>query len=72
LAYAALFDSPKITTALVYPLRPDTIAALRSRGRDVARGDLFHGDRQLTLELQGLPFGGMAAADGAVASDGTD
>jgi hypothetical protein len=58
LAYAALFDAAKITATLVYPLRPSTFAALRSRGRDVARARLFHGGRQLTLELQGLPFGG--------------
>ena len=63
LAYAALFDAPKITTTLVYPLRPKTFAALRSRRRDVARADLFHGGRQLTLELQGLPFGGIQTAD---------
>ncbi len=59
LAYAALFDAPKITTTLVYPLRPATFTALHSRGRDVARAQLFHGGRQLTLELQGLPFGGV-------------
>jgi len=59
LAYAALFDSPKITTTLVYPLRPTTFLALRYRGRDVASAELFHGGRQLTLELQGLPFGGL-------------
>lgn len=58
LAYAALFDAPKITTTLVYPLRPATFTILHSRGRDVARAELFHGGRQLTLELQGLPFGG--------------
>ena len=28
LAYAALFDAPKITTTLVYPFRPSTFAAL--------------------------------------------
>jgi len=71
LAYAALFDAPKITTTLVYPLRPSTFAALRSRGRDVARAELLHGGRQLTLELQGLPFGGTAAAEGAAASHGS-
>jgi hypothetical protein len=62
LAYAALFDAPRITTTLVYPLRPTTFAALRSRGRDVTRAQLFHGGRQLTLELQGLPFGSSPAS----------
>jgi hypothetical protein len=57
LAYAALFDAPKITTTLVYPLRASTFEALHARGRDIARAQLFHGGRQLTLELQGLPFG---------------
>jgi len=61
LAYAALFDAPKITTTLVYPLRPTTSAALHARGRDVARAELFHGGRHLTLELQGLPFGSVQA-----------
>jgi len=60
LAYAALFDAPKITTTLVYPLRPSTFAALQSRGRDVAKAELLHGGRQLVLELQGLPFGAAA------------
>ena len=72
LAYATLFDAPKITTTLVDPLRPVTFAALRSRARDVARAELFHGGRQLTLELQGLPFGGIAPPEGAVASYGAD
>jgi hypothetical protein len=58
LAYAALFDVPKITATLVYPLRPATFEALRDRGRDIARAQLLHGGRQLTLELQGIPFGG--------------
>jgi hypothetical protein len=60
LAYAALFDAPRITTTLVYPLRPETFAALHARGRDVARAELLHGGRQLVLELQGLPFGRSA------------
>jgi hypothetical protein len=66
LAYAALFNAPKITTTLIYPLRAATYMALRSRGRDIARAQLFHGGRELTLELQGLPFGG-AQADGTTA-----
>ncbi len=57
LAYAALFEAPSITTTLVYPLRPATYAALRARRRDVARAEILHGGRRLTLELQGLPFG---------------
>jgi hypothetical protein len=66
LAYAALFDAHKIVTTLVYPLRPATFQALRSRGRDVVRANLFHGGRQLTLELQGLPFGQAHALHNAL------
>jgi 5-methylcytosine-specific restriction endonuclease McrBC regulatory subunit McrC len=62
LAYAALFDAPRITTTLVYPLRPSTFSALSARGRDIARAELFHGGRHLTLQLQGLPFGGAHRA----------
>jgi hypothetical protein len=57
LAYAALFDAPKVTAVLIYPLRPSTFAALKLRRRDVARAQLLHGGRRLRLELQGLPFG---------------
>lgn len=57
LAYAALFESHKVTTTLVYPLRPATFEALHARGRDVAQAELFHGGRHLTLRLRGLPFG---------------
>lgn len=43
-------------------IRPlSTFAALHARGRDVARAELFHGGRHLTLELQGLSFGRMQA-----------
>ena len=62
LACAALFDALMITTTLVYPPRPSTFGAPHPRGRDVARAQLFHGGQQLTLELQGLPFGGAQAA----------
>lgn len=57
LAYASLFDARRITATLVYPIRPTTYVTLASRGHDVARAQLFHGGRELTLELQGLPFG---------------
>ena len=65
LAYAALLDAPRITTTLVYPLRPSTFAALHARGRDVARCDLMHGGRRLSLELQGLPFGDVRRVSSA-------
>ncbi|MCL4819364.1 MAG: McrC family protein [Vicinamibacteria bacterium] len=64
LAYAALFECRKVTTTLVYPLRPVTFEALRLRGRDVASAELLHGGRQLTLRLQGLPFGTPSRSGG--------
>ena len=68
----ALGELLTVTQIGAYPLRPSTFAALRSRGRDVARAELLHGGRQLTLEHQGLPFGGMTAPDAGVVSYGTD
>ena len=57
LAYAALYEAEEITATLIYPLRRETYEALRERGRDVARAELSHGGRRLTLELRGLAFG---------------
>ena len=57
LAYAALYDADEVTATLVYPLRPATWEALRRRGRDVARAELVHGGRAVTVELRGMPFG---------------
>jgi 5-methylcytosine-specific restriction endonuclease McrBC regulatory subunit McrC len=57
LAYASLYDAEDVTATLVYPLRQTTWEALRERGRDHARADLFHGSRRVRLELRGLPFG---------------
>jgi len=58
LAYAALHDAEDITATLVYPLRPATWEALRARGRDVSRAELFHGGRRVTVELRGIGGGG--------------
>jgi hypothetical protein len=57
LAYAALYDAPEITAALVYPLRHETWKALRSRGLDRSTANLYQGGRHVRLELWGLPFG---------------
>jgi len=57
LAYAALFDAQEVKATLVYPLRRTTWQALHERGRDSSSASLFHGGRQVTIELRGLPFG---------------
>jgi 5-methylcytosine-specific restriction endonuclease McrBC regulatory subunit McrC len=57
LAYASLYDAEEVTATLVYPLRFNTWEALRSRRRDAAFADLFHGSRRVRLELRGIPFG---------------
>lgn len=57
LAYAGLFDAERVTATLVYPLRRDTYFALADRRQDRSIGTVYHGTREVTLELRGLPFG---------------
>lgn len=57
LAYASLYEASDITATLVYPLRHATWAVLSARHHDVARAELLHGGRHVTLEFCGLPFG---------------
>jgi hypothetical protein len=57
LAYAALYDATKVRATLVYPLRQSTFENLVARGQDRTVASLYHGHRQLTLELRGMPFG---------------
>ena len=57
LAYAGLFDAPHVTATLVYPLRRDTYLSLAARGQDRSIASLYHGNREMSLELRGLPFG---------------
>jgi len=57
LAYASLYEADDVTATLIYPLRRDMWESLRERKRDCARAELFHGNRRVQLELQGLPFG---------------
>jgi 5-methylcytosine-specific restriction endonuclease McrBC regulatory subunit McrC len=59
LAYAGLFDAEQITATLVYPLRRDTYLALAERGQDRSIASLYHGNREVSLELRGLPFGSL-------------
>ena len=57
LAYASLYSADEISASLVYPLRQSTFEALARRGRDRSIAHLFHGARQVRLELRGVPFG---------------
>jgi hypothetical protein len=57
LAYAGLFDAERVTATLVYPLRRHTYLALVDRGQHQSTATLYHGNRELSLELRGLPFG---------------
>jgi hypothetical protein len=59
LAYAGLFDAEHVTATLVYPLRRDTYLALAERRQDRSIATLYHGNREVSLELRGLPFGSM-------------
>jgi 5-methylcytosine-specific restriction endonuclease McrBC regulatory subunit McrC len=58
LAYAGLVDADDVTATLAYPLRRETWAALRDRGRDTSSARVFAGNRSVGLELRGVPFGG--------------
>jgi 5-methylcytosine-specific restriction endonuclease McrBC regulatory subunit McrC len=59
LAYAGLFDAEHVTATLVYPLRRDTYLGLAERGQDRSIATLYHGNREVLLELRGLPFGAL-------------
>lgn len=61
LAYASLYDAEEISASLIYPLRWSTWEALAARGRERSRAELFHGNRRVTLELRGVPFGRASA-----------
>lgn len=56
LAYAALFDAPRIVSVLVYPMFLKTWLALAERGQTVIRA-IFPGKvRQLEVALIGIPL----------------
>jgi hypothetical protein len=44
----------------MYPLRRDTYLALAERGQDQIIAPLYHGNREMSLELRVLPFGSRA------------
>ena len=57
LAYASLYAADEIHATLMYPLRRSTYDALHRQRRDRSVAHLFHGARQVHLELRGVPFG---------------
>jgi 5-methylcytosine-specific restriction endonuclease McrBC regulatory subunit McrC len=59
LAYAGLFDAERMFATLVYPLRRGTYLALAERGQDRSTARLYHGTREVALELRGLSFGSL-------------
>jgi hypothetical protein len=63
LAYTSLFDAEEITATLAYPLRRQTWLALKARGLDRSVADVFNGQRHITVELWGLPFGASSVSD---------
>jgi hypothetical protein len=60
LAYAGLFDAEHVTATLVYPLRRETYLGLVERGHERATATLYHGSREVSLELRGQPVGAAA------------
>jgi McrBC 5-methylcytosine restriction system component len=56
LAYAALFDAPRIVALLVYPMYPNSWESTRQRGRGIARALLPTPTRQIELGLIGVPI----------------
>jgi hypothetical protein len=66
LAYAALFEAPRVVSVLVYPMHAGTWRRLAERDRTVTLAALTSGGRQLQLALAGVPLGldrGHSVAD---------
>lgn len=56
LAYAALFDAPRVVSVLVYPLFAHTWAALAGQGGTVIRAEAAGGGRTVEIALAGVPL----------------
>ncbi|MFN8533192.1 MAG: hypothetical protein U0556_06570 [Dehalococcoidia bacterium] len=56
LAYTGLFDSPRVVSSLLYPLRYQTWERLRYRGRVVRRAAITTGSRTIELAIIGVPI----------------
>lgn len=58
LAYAGLFDAPRIAGLLMYPCEPDEWIGLVNRGLDVVTARVGARGRETTLARISVPFGG--------------
>lgn len=56
LAYAALFDAPRIVSVLVYPLYARTWATLSEQGGALIRAEAAGGGRTVEVALAGVPL----------------
>lgn len=56
LAYASMYQTPKVTVALVYPTSIDHWTRLAERGRDVSLGTLDGPGRQIRLAIIAVPL----------------
>ncbi len=56
LAYAALFEAPRVVSVLAYPLRGETWRNLAERRRTVLTATLTTAGRRLELALVGVPM----------------
>jgi hypothetical protein len=67
LAYSSMYDTPRVTAALVYPTTFDTGQRLAEGGRDVSMGVLDGPGRQIRLALVAVPIGGPVQTASAAA-----
>lgn len=72
LAYSTLFNKPKVTATLAYPLPLETWARLHERGRDSSSAHLYVGSRHIELEIWGLPFGPVSSQASYGATEATE
>jgi hypothetical protein len=56
LAYAALFNAPRVVSVLVYPLFAHTWAALANQGGTMIRAEAAGGGRTVEVALAGVPL----------------
>lgn len=59
LAYSSMYNTPRVTAALVYPTTFATWQHLAESGRDVSMGVLDGPGRQIRLAIVAVPIGGL-------------
>lgn len=59
LAYASLFDAPRVVTCLVYPASMERWEVRREQGKLVQRAEVRTGGRRVELALLAVPIGGQ-------------